>query len=641
MNLPLFLDIAIGLIFIYLILSLLASEIQELVATVLQWRAKHLKESIENLLVGDNKKELPEMLAAKKLANQLYANPLIENVNQEATGLIVNLLRKPTWQLGKKYQLITENKETIFGNGKHTGPSYIPSETFATTLLETLKIPNLTHKFCEIKLCEFKNNLLIDIKLYLSGLKISEVAKDTLEGKIIPLNEPGTSIVKGFREFEQKLDKVCEDFKEQKSTLEISIQRIHQRLSEYSLTAKNWGLHDKYQTEFQEQIESLTKDFLDDNERKLIISRMNLSLGEIAKVFDKDSQEHQQILEEIRNIDPETFRQIKHLIDCLPKSVKESIFALAHRAQSKVDTLDKDINQLRKEIEVWFDRSMERASGVYKRNAKGVAILIGFLIAIVANADTFYIVNKLSTDRDLRNAITQNAEVVNTSCSNPTTLTAIPIQELTSATSLTSATTTSTNELVCVGAKTKAVLEEVPFPIGWSNNTLTDQLSLPYELSTGEKRTRQWNFLSWNADTIVKKLYPQYKGNLKTPKSNTDWFIWSSIHVLLPIIFFALFIYWGIKIIWKYQKVTTSTYIWFAFLSSLTTFLVVFTGVKVILGVLMGWFLSAVAISMGAPFWFDLLGKVINVRNTGPKPESSIKNQATSQDQKASTRSGT
>ncbi|MGK7941688.1 MAG: hypothetical protein AB4062_16360 [Crocosphaera sp.] len=30
----------------------------------------------------------------------------------------------------------------------------------------------------------------------------------------------------------------------------------------------------------------------------------------------------------------------------------------------------------------------------------------------------------------------------------------------------------------------------------------------------------------------------------------------------------------------------------------------------------LGWFISAIAISMGAPFWFELLGKVINVRNT-------------------------
>jgi hypothetical protein len=609
MNLSAVLDIAIGLIFIYLILSLLASEIQELFATVLQWRAKHLKESIENLLVGDNKKELPEISRAKTLANKLYANPLIENVNQEATGLIVNLVRKPTWQLGKKYQLITENQETLFGDNKHTGPSYIPSETFATSLLETLKIPHLTHKFSEIKLQEFKNNLLIDIKLYLFGLEIGEVNEytlevneDTLEWKNLRLTEPGASIVNGFHEFRKKLDKVCEDFNEQRSTLEISIQRMEQRLNEYSLTAKNWGLNEQYQTEFREQIKSLTKDLLDEHECKLIIARMNLSLGEIARVFDKESDEHQQILEQIRKIDEETFGQIKELIEHLPKSVKESIFALAHRAQSKVDTLDKDINQLRKEIEVWFDRSMERATGVYKRNAKGVAILIGFLIAIVANADTFYIVNKLSTDRDIRNAITQNAELISTSCTDNTrpTLTSTSTQESISGTTLTS--TTETNNLDCVRLQTKAALEEVPLPIGWSTNTLTDQLSLPDELGANERRTRKWDFLGWNADTIVKKLNLQYQGDLRIPKSNTDWLIWSLIHVLLPIIFFALFIYWGIKIIWKYQKLTTSTYVLLALLSFLTTCLVTFTGAKVILGVFMGWALTAIAVSMGAPF---------------------------------------
>lgn len=52
MNLPAILDIALALVFIYLILSLLASEIQEIIAALLQWRAKNLKEAIETLLGG-------------------------------------------------------------------------------------------------------------------------------------------------------------------------------------------------------------------------------------------------------------------------------------------------------------------------------------------------------------------------------------------------------------------------------------------------------------------------------------------------------------------------------------------------------------------------------------------------------------
>ena len=35
----------------------------------------------------------------------------------------------------------------------------------------------------------------------------------------------------------------------------------------------------------------------------------------------------------------------------------------------------------------------------------------------------------------------------------------------------------------------------------------------------------------------------------------------------------------------------------------------------------LGWILSIVAISLGAPFWFDALSKLMNVRNAGKKPE--------------------
>jgi hypothetical protein len=33
-----------------------------------------------------------------------------------------------------------------------------------------------------------------------------------------------------------------------------------------------------------------------------------------------------------------------------------------------------------------------------------------------------------------------------------------------------------------------------------------------------------------------------------------------------------------------------------------------------------GWLLTALALSLGAPFWFDLLGRLVNMRSSGPKP---------------------
>jgi hypothetical protein len=36
---------------------------------------------------------------------------------------------------------------------------------------------------------------------------------------------------------------------------------------------------------------------------------------------------------------------------------------------------------------------------------------------------------------------------------------------------------------------------------------------------------------------------------------------------------------------------------------------------------LLGWLLTAMAVSLGAPFWFDLLNKLVSVRVSGNPPE--------------------
>jgi hypothetical protein len=43
--------------------------------------------------------------------------------------------------------------------------------------------------------------------------------------------------------------------------------------------------------------------------------------------------------------------------------------------------------------------------------------------------------------------------------------------------------------------------------------------------------------------------------------------------------------------------------------------------------VLFGWLITAIALSMGAPFWFDLLGKIMNVRNAAKSPDSTTSSQ--------------
>ena len=103
MQLPVIVDIAIGLLFIYLILSLLASELQELIATLLQWRAQHLKRSVQMMLAGGSEPRLEGMSRqemdvdirrAQDLADRLYNNPLINTLNYEAAGILARAFRR-------------------------------------------------------------------------------------------------------------------------------------------------------------------------------------------------------------------------------------------------------------------------------------------------------------------------------------------------------------------------------------------------------------------------------------------------------------------------------------------------------------------------------------------------------------------
>jgi hypothetical protein len=37
---------------------------------------------------------------------------------------------------------------------------------------------------------------------------------------------------------------------------------------------------------------------------------------------------------------------------------------------------------------------------------------------------------------------------------------------------------------------------------------------------------------------------------------------------------------------------------------------------------ILGWLITALAVSLGAPFWFDTLDTILNIRGAGPKPET-------------------
>lgn len=98
-------ETAIGLIFVYLLLSMICSALQEWIATLLGLRAKTLFEGITKMLCGD-----------QNLRDQIYAHPLIDGLSRKSW--LDSLLRRPA------------------------RPSYISAETFSKAFLVAAAVPS-------------------------------------------------------------------------------------------------------------------------------------------------------------------------------------------------------------------------------------------------------------------------------------------------------------------------------------------------------------------------------------------------------------------------------------------------------------------------------------------------------------------
>ncbi|MGH1396372.1 MAG: hypothetical protein ACRAVC_20420, partial [Trichormus sp.] len=267
MTLPFILDVTIGLVFIYLILSLLASEIQELITTVLQWRAVHLKKSIEILIAGDVRSSEEESII--QFVNNLYNHPLIKSVNQESKGFISILPRKLIWfisNLPVNLSLSGKNQQLAAQTAQHSAPSYIPADTFAATLMETLGIPKLVQKLTESRLINFAHQQLHHMQSIL--IKLQECSYNEDE----ELRKFSDNIIQDFREkVEYQFAIIITDYQKQKTDLITSINRMAKGFDRFiELFALEMPEHELTQKAFQ-RLKLLRIDVFDDIEQTICL----------------------------------------------------------------------------------------------------------------------------------------------------------------------------------------------------------------------------------------------------------------------------------------------------------------------------------------------------------------------------------
>jgi hypothetical protein len=99
------LEVAIGLLFVYLVFSLVCSAAQELVSTALSWRAKNLEEGLRSMLQGEEKPNPDDRVLA-----ELAKHPRIKAMHA---------------------------RKRILGRNQKL-PAYMSARTFSLVLLDTL-----------------------------------------------------------------------------------------------------------------------------------------------------------------------------------------------------------------------------------------------------------------------------------------------------------------------------------------------------------------------------------------------------------------------------------------------------------------------------------------------------------------------
>ena len=169
----LILDVAVGMAFIYLVLSLVASGVNEILAAVVQSRAANLERGLRSLFSGDS------IEAGTNLVENLYDHGLIRGLYpdpEKDLGVAVVLSRLSKFRLWLQ-KVVGMGPGTMVAIVKNPLllPSYIPARTFAVAMIDILNRDKFNGKtaiqniedFLSSHHQEFENNKAVQALLSL------------------------------------------------------------------------------------------------------------------------------------------------------------------------------------------------------------------------------------------------------------------------------------------------------------------------------------------------------------------------------------------------------------------------------------------------------------------------------------------
>ncbi len=228
----------------------------------------------------------------------------------------------------------------------------------------------------------------------------------------------------------------------------------------------------------------------------------------------------------------------------------------------------KDVNTFTILLENWYNETMDRANGWYKRQVRRILFAIGLVIAICGNVDTIKIYHILSKDKAARDQMVQMAIQSQAKYG-------AAISELKD--SVRQRNKIADSQKIVIITTGDSILNQA------YQNVNDDIEQSNYVLAMGwheSKKYKRYDSLNEAKSVLKESLSNQKKADSALQKQLQ--IVTKQIDLLEPEVYD--------KFDWSSSP--------------------------------LGWLITALALTLGAPFWFDLLSKFISLRAAGTKPDA-------------------
>lgn len=306
-------------------------------------------------------------------------------------------------------------------------------------------------------------------------------------------------------------------------------------------------------------------------------------IGEQADLGIPLNESEKSTVEESQNNELSSMESFEKGLQQMNRSpFQKMLFSLASKS-------DGNYVNFKNSIIEWYDSNMERTTGWYKRKQKKSLFWIGMFVAILLNIDSIHLFKVISMDDNLRNNLNIVAEGVaeNYQALDPEQKQKIDIQIALIDSSLKNINTTNVDSKIIKDLKNDLNSFQKRINLSDSINELyLKQANEIMDISAQFGLPIGWSCdvapVSW--DRIPFKWFACNNENekLEIPNSKFGQYLYNRNHNPT---FWTLFLW------------------------------------------IIGIFITGIMLSFGAPFWFELLVKFVNIRKAGLKPLSKPKSQ--------------